>query len=419
MSWLLGILQEAFGGVLGGFMSKWISRLRTGKNLTPSPGENSDEINEILKFRNDNRIALSEIARLYYDAIGFENALPSAISALSTKEFLPEEPIDIKTIDEHRLILNKRFAFAPLSFNKDYVKTTLDSNKGRKLFNGEIYRLIDARPERFEFSTGKYFNFFNSCEGLSFEFVDLIFKQGAFKEWVSNKNKEKFNAIVKFLIDHQSLNNRSLLDIFNFKSRETAFGTCALVIMKRSNEEPQFILNVRSLQLAETPNLFHVIPAGTFQPYFQNGQYSKEQFKFSENIYREFIEELINDKYMREYERVEKGSYRAIYREQADEAYKKLFEDNNVTVHYLGMVIDPLNLKPEILTTFLIHESTLLPFIKGPASWESMNQDLCFYDFTKTKLEEILNDNLVPTGKAHLHLVLQHFDFIRTKLNDI
>ena len=208
-----------------------------------------------------------------------------------------------------------------------------------------------------------------------------------------------------------------------YSSRCTAFGTCALVVLKVSNQPPQMILNVRSATLAETAGLDHVIPAGTFQP-MQDDRFLDREFSLTENLVREFAEELFNDAGISGHEakRLVLASLDDLYGPVGKEFRAKIIHQNRYKLLYLGTVIDPVNLKPEALTVFLLHQGYLmsvsgLDLEPSPETDESGIQP---HEFSEERLDSLISSsNMVPTGKAHLMLVKKHFSYLMSELASI
>ena len=89
---------------------------------------------------------------------------------------------------------------------------------------------------------------------------------------------------------------------------------------------------------------------------------------------------------------------------------------------HLGTVIDPVNLKPEIATVFLIHELALVAVsgnVLNP-SYETQSEGIDYFNFDEANLEQLMQSNLlVPTGRALLRLVFNQIKEIRNALADI
>jgi hypothetical protein len=167
---------------------------------------------------------------------------------------------------------------------------------GPGLFNGLLFRFLglDAK-RRFKFSLGYYFDFLNTCEVLGHELARVVVGNPQLRNAIEKGYALKDSDVLPLLKAPNQLPLRSRTKPTDFESRCTAFGSCALVVLKRTNQCPQMILNVRSGDLAETAGLLHVIPAGTFQPTLQDNRFGNDEFSLTENLVREFAEELFDD----------------------------------------------------------------------------------------------------------------------------
>lgn len=383
------------------------------------------DLDEIQKFKNEFRHNLTKLISIYYKnkykLKNIKSVFPNDnISVLANKNYIPDKPIKLKEI-EQGLIWEEKIPDIKKNNKISLVEVLKKSSPNKTLYNGYIYKLIETDGKVFKFTKGKYFDFLNTCEYLSYELASFFVKNSFYKNLLLKDNESGYKQITDFLINNpDSIPQISITQPFNFLSRHSAFGTCSIVILKRTNKESVFILNVRSSQLTETPNLVHVIPAGTFQPNTQNNSFHKKEFLFSENIFREFIEELVEDIHIRQ-----NPKFVTVYEDMYGKGKGKKFRDRiirpeNFELLYLGTVIDPLNLKPEILTVLLLHEGHIGELLSTNPSWETEGTSLRQIEFKKEKLKEIIEkENLVPTGKAHLTLALHHFDLIKERLNHI
>ena len=184
------------------------------------------------------------------------------------------------------------------------------------------------------------------------------------------------------------------------------------------------VLNDRSTEMAETPGLVHVIPAGTFQPTMQDRRFLDIEFSFTENLVREFVEELYNDKGIsgRPSHAVLVSDLNDLFGPLGQKFRETVYRFNRYKLMYLGTVIDPVNLKPEALTVFMIHEGYLYG-ISGKhleLSWETQGGRIRLIEFNEENLTSYINDpNLVPTAKAHLMMVRTHFPNLLEELQSI
>ncbi|MBF2089820.1 MAG: CHAT domain-containing protein [Synechococcales cyanobacterium K44_A2020_017] len=394
---------------------------------------------KVQTIRNQFRIPLTYLAATYHNlklkSDGTKQSLfeEHKISVLSKSDFLPIEPMDLTKLDNFLCWADKSNG---LSENPDEycfreeglfkpawcdIASILKSNPDSKLYNGFLYRVLEISSQKFLFSPGRYYDFLNTCEYLSYELASAIADNQFIYDVVAEHREQDFCKVANLLLENENLlPMRSLSHPFDFASRCTAFGTCALVVIKRSRKEPQFILNMRSNKLSETPGLKHIIPAGTFQPNFQDDRFHEQEFSFVENIIREFTEELLDDENLRG-DSSSTLRFTDMYGERGKAFRREVVEDRNVELLYLGMVIDPINLKPEILTVLMIHEAYLRGICgkRFQESWETQDSTLDYNKFSKLDLQRALNKPLVPTGKAHLWLTLKHFDFLYSRLSQL
>jgi len=290
-----------------------------------------------------------------------------------------------------------------------------------KVYDGMLYRFIGFdRDGHFRFCRGSYFAFLNSCEYLSLELARAVSDHRFAREIVEQEDNKRLPEVISLLHDNPHLvplRDKSLP--FDFSSRCSAFGTCALVIVKRTNKAAQLILNLRSTALTETPDLLHVIPAGTFQPNMMDDRFHDIEFSFTENLIREFAEELLDAEDLRR-PRVDPLDPDDMYSRRGKAFRQHVVGNHNYSMYYLGTVIDPVNLKPEILVVFMIHDGYLFNAGKHQLrrSWESGR--LSLHPFTIEELDFLMGkSNFVPTGRAHLMLVRKHYKFLDDALSAI
>lgn len=146
---------------------------------------------------------------------------------------------------------------------------------------------------------------------------------------------------------------RDQLNLLNFNNRYVGIGVCTLTILKnvynkktKNNTDTYFLIHNRGSNLTEHPSQKSVIPAGTFEPNGDN--YSDERsLRFSNTVYREFIEELFNDE---DFNLL--GTNELI---ENNEQIENLKVASNL--YYLGSGIDIINGKLEVLSVLVIDVS--------------------------------------------------------------
>jgi len=373
-------------------LAEVVKKIHANRRAPRALQSDAELTHETLKKK---RIELTDVAMAYYMS---DSRTPSilnyfhektGIPVLCKNEWLPETPIEVEKLELHWM----NNAPAIRSTENSELLDELQRRKGaHPLFDGDLYRLVDFNGKSFTFCRGKYFDFLRTCESLGWELAKAYRQEGP--------------TLRRGMVPH-----RDAHDVDDFRSACTAFGTCTLVIRKNEDGTQEFLLNQRSDRLSETPGMCHVIPAGTFQPAFHNGKYSKEQFAFTENIFREFVEELIDDEQIRA-STEDDVDFKSLLPKRARNFIERVKEKKKYSLWHLGSVVDPVNLKPEIHTVMIL-ERCEMELDAWKVSWETSEDLLEWREFARESVESVLQEKtLVPTARAHLHLVLHHFDFL-------
>ncbi len=400
--------------------------------LTPqaSPGPNALPW-DLLQVSRRFRRTMSAILTRYYRLVKTSTScLPDHVPVLCPSSYCPGRPVPLTDLDQKLAWQSVETEWSRPDFELSELLELHDTNS--HLHDGYSYRLLstDGRTT-FTFCPGSYYGFLDSCEYLGYEAFEAVvckllkYGRDSLRDVIDVPSKErdlrhqlrdKCEALAETFAEEPSvIPTRSATGLFDFGQRHTAFGTATLVVLASRNNPPRFFLNKRTAALAETPNLLHVIPAGTFQPIEPQDRLHGQEFSFTENVIREFAEELLGEK------RVEGQStvvlpmpedLDAVYSKKARRFRSLVREEDATKLLYLGLLVDPVNLKPEIATVLILDQDRMEGL---ELSWESRN--LQFYDFTKEKVERLLEeDALVPTGVAILWLVLEQFDDLANRL---
>lgn len=411
-----GVGSERIVADVARFFGVPVEDLLSSEQRCPGPGNREAEA---LRLRRSCRPAMTELMALLYRRDDPENfCLPETIPVLCHPSFLPDRPLDVAKFEaKESLIWEPPPRDPPAS--SAFVPILQGADPNGHLYDGFLYRLVamDDGP-RFHFCPGSYYSFVETCEVLSYELALAMVDHPEIREIIEVRSHHRYPDALALLEKKKAIPLRRRAGPLDFSARHTAFGTATLVIHKRSKKPPLFIMNVRSTELSETPGLKHVIPAGTFQPNVLGDQDHDIEFSFKENIIREFAEELLGDPGLRS-----EGGFpldvNEMYGERA-RRFRSLVRDRDVVdLLYLGTVVDPLNLKPEIITILMVHDAFLQDYRLNP-SWESVSNSLQSLDFTREGVEnQLANEELVPTGKAHLQLVLRYFDDVMERLHQL
>lgn len=373
------------------------------------------QIEEFLACReflaSDRKLA-AILAELYYRGLGLKT-LDEKIPILYKDEWIPPIPIALRKV---RLDWRsyKEFNFDRSIFAKEeilpfgekrYSSLQLQFIEGITLYDNPTYRLIKIENPKeddytLRFTLDTYFNYINTCELLAYEFCKEVMK--------TVKEDVEFSA--NSVRDRTKLRLRSRIDPFDFTNRSTATGINTILIVLDSEHSSKFYLHERSTKLAEAMNMVSVVPAGTFQPRHKYDAYHSQDFDLYTNLVREFAEELLGEK-----------EFRNLSTELTDifqmETLKKInffVKKGLIKVYYLGIGLDCLTTKPEILTALVLEREIVDTFL-----WrEFMDcfEGKCFQvEFSSEQVRRFVeHDKIAPAGAACLLLVEKNFEFLRS-----
>lgn len=215
--------------------------------------------------------------------------------------------------------------FRPYSYNARRYKD-------KKVFNGEIYHIIDieadGRSITIHVGLSNYYSYYNSCEILTFL---SVCRQNRVLEgrWSSRDSME---------LRMDRATSKLLIDIGKFDNRCVGIGVCTLTILYGLSDCPGmfFLVHHRSDKVSEAMNVMSLVPAGALQP--NNGTEDVEMARMDIrfNIMREFEEEVLGRK--------EAGSMDRFTDEPVD----------GMREYFLTMGLDPLTTKMELVTMLTI-----------------------------------------------------------------
>lgn len=204
-------------------------------------------------------------------------------------------------------------------------------------FNGEIYRPLDVNfsvnPKVMKFGKANYFDFLDTNEVLAFEEAS---------RHVSGARRR-----------HRSYRSR-LANPFDFQNRVASLGILTLTA-RVSTEGVTFVMHRRDpTKVVVGSQLFHVAPAGEFTPSDISLEAVQNDLSIWKNIVREYAEEYLNIA-----DAQGTGGRPIDY--HTVEPYRKFEEAKScgdLKVHVLGLGLDPLSWKPELLTVSVISAPT-------------------------------------------------------------
>jgi hypothetical protein len=215
-----------------------------------------------------------------------------------------------------------------------YSETLSELGGMSHLYNGWIYRPVrigtNEHGLELTFASGRYFDHLNTTEVLAYE------------------------AGAAHLAHEQSVMNghyrRFLSDPFDLLQRATSLGVITLTVRVDSTGSGFYMHKRDSRQVIVGPEVIHAVPAGEFTPADIGLDSRQSDFNLWRTVMREYVEEFLDIE-----EAYGRGGRPLDY--ENDEPFNKLFEGyrtGTVRPSVLGIGLDPLTWKPEILLTCAI-----------------------------------------------------------------
>jgi hypothetical protein len=245
-----------------------------------------------------------------------------------------------------------------------YSEAIRAASASDRYFNGMIYRPVgvnvdDAGQLSMEFEEGRYFDYLDTSEVLAFE--------------AAGESRKR------------ALRTR-INDPFDLRARVASLGILTLTL-RTSSSGTTFVMHRRSGQFVVGDGLFHVVPAGEFTPSDIGLAAVKDDFSLWRNIMREYAEELLGIS-----DAQGQGGRRIGY--ESDEPYALLARarsDGKLTVFALGLGLDALTYKPELLTVCVFDDEVFKS---------------AFPTIVQTPEGTVIED--IPFSQEHVEMYLRH-----------
>lgn len=206
----------------------------------------------------------------------------------------------------------------------DNVKMTL----GKKISYLPIYELAEdprtgGGSVKVPVRTCQYCQFFDTCDYLSFEIAHAM----------------RIRRIPPEAIRMPDLPYRSSIEPYDLSNRHTGIGISTLtVVVNIPDDDPVFLVHNRKGKTAEGGEVYHAVPAGSYEPIrdLDPGDPGNRPF---DSAFREFIEEVIDTRY----DFV-----------SSPDLLKHFSKKVHADIFYLGIGLEPLNLKAEMMSLMII-----------------------------------------------------------------
>ena len=206
----------------------------------------------------------------------------------------------------------------------DNVKMTL----GKKISYLPIYELAeepdaDGGSVTVPVRTCQYCQFFDTCDYLSFEIAHAM----------------RIRRIPPEAIRMPDLPYRSSIEPYDFSNRHTGIGISTLTVVVNIPGDGQvFLVHNRKGKTAEGGEVYHAVPAGSYEP-IRGVDPRKPGNRPFDSAFREFIEEVIDTRY-------DFVSSPGLLKHFSEKVHADIF--------YLGIGLEPLNLKAEMMSLMII-----------------------------------------------------------------
>jgi hypothetical protein len=259
---------------------------------------------------------------------------------------------------------------------------------------GSSYRLLNVAVNSdlpvLRFGLGSYLDFIDSCEVLGHE---------AAHHHAQSERAPPDTLPLRGTPD----------DVYVFSRRVAVAGVSTVLIARNTSRGDRFFYHQRSDKVAELREMLDVVPSCTFEPFAADDAFHERDFSIKATVLREFGEELLGYEEslgpfdLRGTSILDRPPLRLVSDALDDGKLAKLF--------FLGIGIDPLNTKPEILTCLILDYTKLSQKgfrIRQPGSWEGTVGEA---NLSKPQLERHGRlQNMAPGGAACLLLAAESLD---------
>ena len=377
----------------------------------PGPGRDSQEHwREVRRELNTHRADLGDLAAALYPK---QERIPGT-TVLTCADWLPDGPVDLSDIT----LTWRPTAPVPRITGKDpasacarplmasgkrydrYSRALRDLARPRLLDNRISYRLLDVdwteNKGSASFNYTTYFDVLDIGESLAHEFA------GA---WLGAGRKRPSFADLAF--------RRAIDDPFDLAARPMLPSINTLTIRHDNIEGHRMYLHRRDAKsVAAAGGMYHVIPAGAFQPAALAPAHQSNDFSLWRNIQREFSEEFLGNA-----EHDGNGIEPIAY--DADEPFVS-FEQARLAgdfrVYACAVVLEPLSLWAEFLTVAVIAAPAFDALFskmvaineEGAAVSTDAGQPTTGIPFTADARERLKNEPLSPISRACIEMAWQH-----------
>jgi transcriptional regulator with XRE-family HTH domain len=382
-------------------------------HVSDRPGqirESQERWRDIRRQLNAHRAVLGDLAAELYPA---EQRIPGT-TVLTSESWVPDAPVDLADIElawraesptpqlggKTPQSAGARPLMASGERYDRYSRALRDLARPRLLDNRVSYRLLDVAwagsRGTLGFNYTSYFDVLDVGEALGHEFTEA---------WLTAGQKRPSFADLPF--------RRSIVDPFDLSARPMLPSINTLTIRRDSIEGHRMYLHRRDAKaVAAAGGMYHVIPAGVFQPAALAPAHQTNDFSLWRNIQREYSEEFLGNG---EHD----GNSADPIAYDTDEpfaSFEQARQAGDFRVFACAMVLEPLTLWVELLTVAVIAAPVFDALFsnmvsvneEGDAVSTEAGRPTVGIPFTEDARERLRAEPLSPISRACIELAWRY-----------
>jgi transcriptional regulator with XRE-family HTH domain len=281
-----------------------------------------------------------------------------------------------------------------------YSRALRDLARPRLFDNRVSYRLLDVTwagsRGMMGFHYTSYFNVLDVCEASAHEFAQA---------WLAAGRKRPSFPELPF--------RRSIADPFDLSARPVLPGIATLTIRRDPIEGHRMYLHHRDAKaVAAGGGMYHVIPAGVFQPAALAPAHQKNDFSLWRNVQREFCEEFLGNS-EHDGNSIDPIAYDT---NEPFASFERARQAGDFRVFACAMVLEPLTLGVELVTVAVIEAPVFDALFagmvalneEGAAVSTEAGRPTVGIPFTAAARERLRAEPLAPIARACIEMAWQH-----------
>jgi TIR domain-containing protein len=239
------------------------------------------------------------------------------------------------------------------------------ARREKHLWNGRTFSLrsVNWGPTgpRVSCSVNRYYDAINTCDVLEAELRDALLDASR-----ANKRSSFMQLYATLPLRHAvhdgATGVAALESAWSCRRTSAAIAVSTLLVVN-TGPAYRYYVRRRSTSVAVHADLYHVVPSFMFQPTARLTDEHRE-FSVTHNVLREFAEEVFS-KHSRVGTESSVDPYDHFYSMPQVRSTRALLNNGGAELKVTGLALNLLNLRPEILTVLVIHNSDWFEAHKG------------------------------------------------------